>query len=320
MFSVRFSRLTALALVAAGGLLPGCGGGGSGPSPGQANPTSAPTTAPLASGRIAWASDRSGGVSHLFVMNGDGTGQVRISRNSGYEGSPSWSADGTKLVFSYSPDNTKEGREIYSINSDGNGLKRLTNNSYEDDFPSLSRDGQFLTWSATLTSSKSAVFVAASDGSNPRNLTAAADESARTSSFDLQNRVVFAVRKLNRSGEESKYQIVRANPDGTGRVQLSAGNFNHYAPSVSPDGSTLVFTDDESGDFRLAICPVSSFKAQIVPSSMPGDSDPRWTPDGHLVFASARNGNSEIYVCNADGSSLRRLTNDPSGDRLPSAR
>ena len=39
---------------------------------------------------------------------------------------------------------------------------------------------------------------------------------------------------------------------------------------------------------------------------------------GQIAFTSNRDGNNEIYVMDADGGNLRRLTNNPAGDRNPS--
>ena len=44
--------------------------------------------------------------------------------------------------------------------------------------------------------------------------------------------------------------------------------------------------------------------------------DPQMSPDGTLLtFESGRDGNSEIYVTNADGTEPRRLTDNPADDR-----
>ncbi len=44
-----------------------------------------------------------------------------------------------------------------------------------------------------------------------------------------------------------------------------------------------------------------------------------WSPDGtKIAFNSDRDGNSEIYVMNADGSNPTRLTNNPDSDSNPS--
>jgi Tol biopolymer transport system component len=49
------------------------------------------------------------------------------------------------------------------------------------------------------------------------------------------------------------------------------------------------------------------------------DAEPSWSPDGqNIVFASDRNGNSEIYKMNADGSNQARLTDNPANENFPS--
>jgi TolB protein len=48
-------------------------------------------------------------------------------------------------------------------------------------------------------------------------------------------------------------------------------------------------------------------------------SKPRWSPNGkQIAFVSERDGNFEIYVMNADGGNVRRLTNNPGVDFYPS--
>ncbi|MCH8349239.1 MAG: PD40 domain-containing protein, partial [Chloroflexi bacterium] len=46
--------------------------------------------------------------------------------------------------------------------------------------------------------------------------------------------------------------------------------------------------------------------------------EPVWSPDGsQIAFVSARDGNHEIYVMNADGSGQTRLTNNTAIDFDP---
>ena len=49
------------------------------------------------------------------------------------------------------------------------------------------------------------------------------------------------------------------------------------------------------------------------------DGAPSWSPDGsRIVFHSNRDGNGEIYVMNADGAEIRRLTHHEASDGDPS--
>jgi len=48
------------------------------------------------------------------------------------------------------------------------------------------------------------------------------------------------------------------------------------------------------------------------------DTAPAWSPDGRrIAFTSTRDGNAEIYVVDANGTALRRLTSDAADDFAP---
>ena len=85
--------------------------------------------------------------------------------------------------------------------------------------------------------------------------------------------------------------------------------------SISPDGKSLAFS--YMGD----IYKVSTQGGEAVQlSSNPAyDSEPLWTTDGKsIVFASYREGSKDLYICSADGGSLKRLTTLP-GNETPLA-
>ena len=74
---------------------------------------------------------------------------------------------------------------------------------------------------------------------------------------------------------------------------------------VSPDGRTIVF--DMLGD--LYSIPVTGGTATRLTSGMGYDAQPRFSPDGkRLVFFSDRAGGDNLYVSNADGTGIRRIT------------
>ena len=69
----------------------------------------------------------------IYVMESDGTNLERLTRNRGNDAAPSWSPDGSRIVFE-SNRNVRDappsqGTEIYSIRADGSCLTWLTNGS-----------------------------------------------------------------------------------------------------------------------------------------------------------------------------------------------
>ena len=83
--------------------------------------------------------------------------------------------------------------------------------------------------------------------------------------------------------------------------------------AISPDGKTVAFT--YKGD--IFTVPVSGGKARQITSNSAYDSRPLWTPAGdRIVFNSAREGSTDIFICDAAGGNVRRLTTH-SGTETP---
>ena len=76
----------------------------------------------------------------------------------------------------------------------------------------------------------------------------------------------------------------------------------------NPDGRNHIFTID------LATGRVS----QLTSGRNHHDQHPKWSPDGRrLSFVSSRAGNFDLYVMNADGTNVTRLTDHPANDFDP---
>jgi TolB protein len=85
------------------------------------------------------------------------------------------------------------------------------------------------------------------------------------------------------------------------------------------------YLDDQYGDI-YAIQPNGTARVRLT-ASAGLDIEPAWSPDGRQVaFTSGRGGsdptcqsscNLDVYVMNADGSRVKRLTDDPARDREP---
>jgi Tol biopolymer transport system component len=88
-----------------------------------------------------------------------------------------------------------------------------------------------------------------------------------------------------------------------------------HSVSWSPDGSRLAVA--AGGIF---VVDLASATCTMLTDDSSGES-PSWSPDGsRLAFSSSRDGNSEIYVMQADGSNQTRITRSPLDDFAPSWR
>ncbi|MAS36552.1 MAG: hypothetical protein CL610_21285 [Anaerolineaceae bacterium] len=83
-------------------------------------------------------------------------------------------------------------------------------------------------------------------------------------------------------------------------------------PTWSPDGSRLLFYSDRSGQFEVyGINPDGSDLTRMTTEEA---MLPTWSPDGSQIMFTAT-GRRNLYLMNADGSSLRRITAGPRNDR-----
>lgn len=144
--------------------------------------------------------------------------------------------------------------------------------------------------------------------------------------------------------EAGEAAIWSTGPDGTDRHADLRGSDWNWIPRWSPDGAWIAFTREAPGGPWMQAGPAGPApgggpQGAQGPLSVPlpqadiwrvatagGDPErltdspgddraPVYSPDGtRIVFDSTRDGNTEIYVMDADGSNQRRVTDDPGED------
>lgn len=104
--------------------------------------------------------------------------------------------------------------------------------------------------------------------------------------------------------------IFVASLDGSGLTQVTFGDGTH--PQWDPTGTGIAFSCETGRNVCLANADGSAV-VNLTSGGNGTSSYPSWTPDGRIVFMSTRDipaGRfaSEIYIMNADGSGITRLT------------
>jgi len=117
-------------------------------------------------GKIAFASDRSGNYD-IYVMNEDGTGVTRLTRNAAVDWDPTWAPDGTKIAFA---SDRPRGHDIYVMNADGTGVTRLTRGAAYDYDPAWSPDGSRIAFARDVSRGRG-IYVMNADGTGLTRLT-----------------------------------------------------------------------------------------------------------------------------------------------------
>lgn len=279
--------------------------------------TPAPTTLPIDNGGlIAFYSERDGNA-EIYTIHADGSTETRLTNNRALDIAPDLSPDGSQIVFVSDRDGNEE---IYRMNSDGSGVVRLTTAPARDSYPFWSADGTKIIFCSQRDDGRTyEVYLINGDGTNPTRITnnSVSEEWAYLSP-DMQ-KIVYAV------GPFPDYSLYVMNVDGSDQHQVFSSDKMAAFPKWSRDGRTIAFNHAilSSGRIIGDICLVDqdgSDLRQITTTDKDFVSEGAyWSPDGNrIVFQSNRTGNFQIYVMNADGSDIVRLTNHRGNDFYPS--
>ena len=130
-------------------------------------PTVTPTQTPAPSGGpIAFSSFRDGNW-EIYLMDTDGSNQIKLATNASNDSDPTWSPDGSNIAFTSDRDGNNE---IYVMSSDGSNQTRVTSDTGNDDGPNWSPDGSQISFRSNVDGTQE-IYVMSPDGSNKTRLT-----------------------------------------------------------------------------------------------------------------------------------------------------
>lgn len=264
------------------------------------------------SGHIVFHSDRSGN-SEIYRIDADGNNETRLTFNDAYDGFPSWSPDGRKILYQSDRSGTLA---IYSMHADGSDPVRIANTE-NGNYPKWSADGKRIAFFAKR-GNVTDIYSVSSTGDGFRNLSKSSYTDETPSWTDDGSVIAFQSDRTWRQSlveeplpdQRSNFGIFTMAADASEVTEVTGLEFNDENPSINPNGGSIIFQRYVDDGLAIAIVDLASLESRLLTAPSAISGSPAWSSSGsQIVFDSMRDGNFEIYVMDANGENVHQVTN-----------
>lgn len=236
----------------------------------------------------------------IWVVNMDGSGAKAVTRNGSINLLPTWTPDGSALLFTSFMGNNPS---LYRVPVGGGKATLVSGRQGLNTGADVSPDGRRVALTMTRDGN-SEIYVMDLDGSNLQRLTNQwAIDSSPSWSPDGK-RIAFV---SSRWGDP---HIFVMDADGSNVERLTERGTYNQTPDWSPRGDVVAFTArDERNVFDIFTVNVKTKEIRRLTQDQGNNEEPSFSPDGNnIVFQSTREGRSQLWIMGVDGSNQRRLT------------
>ena len=257
------------------------------------------------SGAITFISERDGNP-EVYVMQPDGSEQLRITSTDALDSRPLWAPNGASVAFvSQSSDadseivrSTPDGAEQFRVvTSPGTNRQHVWSpDSARIAFVS-DRSGALEIWHLNV------------DGSDLRQLTQDSNGVGLGHWSPDGASLLFTTKEPP--------GIVMRNPDGVNVERLT--EYPDESPRWSPKGDMIAFVSPGDDGLRDIYVMTADGSERRALTQNDGDNyHPRWSPNGkRICYVSTTDGDAEIFVMDADGNNQEQLTRNQAEESTP---
>jgi TolB protein len=256
--------------------------------------------------RVAYVNMISPNNYRLEVADADGDNTLVAIRSNESIISPSWSPDGSKVVYV----SFELKKPVIYMHDLATGNRRIISNEKgNNSAPSWSPDGSRLAL-ALSKDGHSQVYGMNIDGSGLKRL-------SNSNGIDTEPHYSADGQSIYFTSDRSGGpQIYKMSASGGNATRITFNGAYNISPRLSPDGKTLAWISQREGRFSLYAMDLASGQEQRLADDA---TEPSFAPNGkYLMYASKGGGRTGLAVVSVDGRVKQRLSIQAGNIREPS--